>query len=858
MAVKTIYRKDYKEPEFLIDSIYLNVDLFEDEAIITSQMSIQTQKDAPLILYGEKLELIYIKLNDKLLDKTAYQIKKNTLIIKNIDKKKFNIEIQNRIRPQENTELSGMYRSNEIFCTQCEAEGFRRITFFPDRPDVLTLYTTKITADKNKYPYLLSNGNLIEKGNSENGRHYVVWQDPFKKPSYLFALVAGDLTLVKDTFMTMSGKNVDLCLYIEPGNEAKSAFALKSLKDAMRWDEREYGREYDLDVYMIVAVSDFNMGAMENKGLNIFNDKYILASSKTATDEDYINIQGVIGHEYFHNWSGNRVTVRDWFQLSLKEGFTIFRDQEFTRDMNSRDVFRIEDVKVLRNFQFPEDAGTMAHPVRPESYQEINNFYTATVYNKGAEVIRMQQTLVGKEGFKKAMDLYFSKNDGKAVTIDDFVGSVEKANNIDLKQFKLWYSQAGTPTVSVKTKYSEKEKKLTLILTQHSKCKDKVNNAFHIPLRIALFNADGERLDVATDLLELRDDKQTFTLENVTEKPVISLLREFSAPVILKFNQSHTDLDLLLRAETDGFAKWNAGLTLTTNYLKNIYHDIDDSENLQSLLQSYKYILHDSSIDEALVAQILTPPGFEDIAIGISNLDVIKLEDIRDEFKKNVGQYLFDDLLKIYVTLKNLEDNKISKESFRRRKLKNLALMYLMKANEQMALKLCVYQFQNALNMTDESTSFALLVNSADFLTREKAISEFYQKWKNDDLVLDKWLSIQALSSVSNNLENVRKLLLSPAFNITNPNKCRSLIGSFCMGNFRNFHAVDGSGYEFLTQMLIRVDKINPQVTARLATPFTRYNHLDKPRRNKIKKCLKELAEQELSKDLREIVTKSL
>lgn len=855
MAVHTIYRKNYKEPEFDIKSINLNVDLFEDHALITNTMDVNMHKNSPFVLYGEKLELLSIKLNNEELKKNAYKLTDAGLTIKN-PPQKFTLEIQNNIKPQENTELSGLYRSNTIFCTQCEAEGFRRITFFPDRPDVLTIYTTRITADKNKYPHLLSNGNLIDKGDIANGRHFVVWHDPFKKPSYLFALVAGDLALVKDKFTTMSGKDVELCLYVEPGNEAKCDYALKSLKEAMRWDEREYGREYDLDIYMIVAVSDFNMGAMENKGLNIFNDKYVLASTKTATDDDYINIKGVIGHEYFHNWSGNRVTVRDWFQLSLKEGFTIFRDQEFTRDMISRDVCRIEDVKILRNHQFPEDAGTMSHPVRPDSYQEINNFYTTTVYNKGAEVIRMQQTLIGKEGFRKAMDLYFSENDGKAVTIDDFVSCVERANKVDLTQFKLWYSQAGTPKLSIKSSYNEAKQQLTLKIKQELKKTE--NKPFHIPVKIALFSKDGKKFKTDSDLLEIREEQEEFIFDNIPEQPVVSILQDFSAPILVDFEQSPQELETLMRFETDGFAKWNAGLTLAVNYLQNAYFDKATKDTLNQLIEAYRYILNDDKLDKSLIALMLSPPGFQDVALNIKDLDVIKLENVRESFKVAIGEALYKDLLKKYKKLQELEDNKVNKEAFQRRKLKNTLLMYLMKADESKSINLSEAQFYKAENMTDESSSFALLVNIKNEELRQKVIKDFYNKWQHDDLVLDKWLATQAFSEAENTLSNVRELLLSPAFNITNPNKCRSLIGTFCMANYRHFHAEDGSGYEFLTEMLLKIDKINPQVAARLATPFTRYTHLDKPRRNLIKKQLKELAKHTLSRDLNEIVSKSL
>lgn len=509
MPDTTIYLKNYQPPSFTVETVELNFDLYDDHALVNSTLKLTRQNDGALHLYGEELELIALHLNGRPLEHEKYVLTKDALIIEQCPDE-IVLNIVTRIKPQENTQLSGLYRSNHLFCTQCEAEGFRRITYYLDRPDVLATFTTRITADKKQYPILLSNGNLMDTGETADGRHWVIWEDPFKKPSYLFALVAGNLACVRDSFVTCSGRIVDLRIYVEPGNEDKCSHAMESLKKAMKWDEEVYGREYDLDIYMIVAVSDFNMGAMENKGLNIFNSKYILARPETATDQDFADVEGVVGHEYFHNWTGNRVTCRDWFQLSLKEGLTVFRDQEFSRDMNSRDVNRIMDVKVLRSAQFPEDAGSMAHPVRPESYQEINNFYTATVYNKGAEVIRMQHTLLGKERFRRGMDLYFKRHDGYAVTIDDFVAAMEDANGVDLTQFKLWYSQAGTPEVRVLSHFSEGRLEITMQQNcpPTPECHEK--KPFHIPVRIALFDLKGEMIPIENELLELKEKEQRF------------------------------------------------------------------------------------------------------------------------------------------------------------------------------------------------------------------------------------------------------------------------------------------------------------------------------------------------------------
>jgi aminopeptidase N len=578
-----------------------------------------------------------------------------------------------RIYPQNNTKLSGLYRSNHLFCTQCEAEGFRRITYFLDRPDVLATYTTRISADKKQYPILLANGNLTDSGSSADGRHWAIWSDPFKKPSYLFALVAGNLAHISDQFVTASGRTIDLHIYVEPGNEDKCEHAMTSLQKAMRWDEEVYGREYDLDIFMIVAVSDFNMGAMENKGLNIFNSKYILARPDTATDQDFADIEGVVGHEYFHNWTGNRVTCRDWFQLSLKEGLTVFRDQEFSRDMNSRDVNRIMDVRVLRSAQFPEDAGSMAHPVRPDSYQEINNFYTATVYNKGAEVIRMQHTLLGKEGFRRGMDLYFTRHDGQAVTIDDFVAAMEDANKVDLTQFKRWYSQAGTPEVAVTSTYTKG--KLTLKMQQRCpatpECQHK--KPFHIPIRVALLDSQGNAMSIDKDILELKEAEQSFSFSNLHEKPVVSLLREFSAPIKLKHELTQEELLFLLRYEADGYAKWDAAQNLALSCIQDSLQQPANKWQIPSaLVAAFKHVLLDDSLDTDLRAELLTPPGFEEVAATLKCVDVSAVEAARDFFRQQLGWHLYDSLQMVYQQLWEAEDHRMHGAAYGRRKLRNI------------------------------------------------------------------------------------------------------------------------------------------------------------------------------------------
>ncbi len=858
MPDTTVYLKNYQAPFFAVETVDLSFDLYDDHALVKSTLKMKRQHKGSLHLFGDELELISLHMNGKKLESSSYKLQDDDLIIEQCPDE-FTLEIVTRIKPQENTKLSGLYRSNHLFCTQCEAEGFRRITYFLDRPDVLATYTTRISADKKQYPILLSNGNLIDSGDSSDGRHWVVWQDPFKKPSYLFALVAGDLACVKDEFITSSGRTVDLRIYVEPGNEDKCSHAMDSLKNSMKWDEEVYGREYDLDIFMIVAVSDFNMGAMENKGLNIFNSKYILARPDTATDQDFADVEGVVAHEYFHNWTGNRVTCRDWFQLSLKEGLTVFRDQEFSRDMNSRDVNRIMDVKVLRNAQFPEDSGSMAHPVRPESYQEINNFYTATIYNKGAEVIRMQHTLLGKVRYRKGMDLYFKRHDGQAVTIDDFVAAMEDANDLDLSQLKRWYSQAGTPEVHVKTDYSKG--RLTLTMSQSCpptpECHDK--KPFHIPIRVALFDSKGQMMPIDSEILELKEQEETFTFEGLSEQPVVSLLRDFSAPIKLNNELSQDELLFLLRYETDGYAKWDAGQRLVLNCLNNCLKRSTKEWSIpESLIDAFRHVLLDESLDMELRAELLTPPGFEEVSATLDTVDVSAVEAVRDFFRKQLGTSLQKDALHLYKKLWQSEDHSMNGHAYGRRKLRNVCLWLLMKANEPEVIAACQQQFAAAKTMTDQMASFALLTNSSHPASRIQAIDSFYKQWSDDELVLDKWFAIQATCELPQTLEHVKQLLKHPAFSIKNPNKVRSLVGAFCLANPRNFHAIDGKGYEFLTEMLSTLDKINPQIAARLATPFTRWQRYDSSRQVLMKQQLEKLSQLELSRDLREVVDKSL
>lgn len=864
MAATTVFLKNYEAPSFEVKHIHLSFDLYEDHVFVENEMRIKKLTEGPLYLHGDELALISIRIDGEPLNRDAYRRHNGDLII-DACPEACTLSITTRIEPRNNSKLSGLFCSNQVFCTQCEAEGFRRMTFFPDRPDVLTLYTTKISADKKKYPILLSNGNLIEEGSLDNGRHYVVWEDPFKKPSYLFALVAGELICIKDTFVTCSGREIDLRIYVEPGNQDKCAHAMHSLKKAMRWDEEMFGREYDLSIFMIVAVNDFNMGAMENKGLNIFNAKYILASPDTATDQDYMDIEGVVAHEYFHNWTGNRVTCRDWFQLSLKEGLTVFRDQEFSRDMISRDLCRIKDVKILQSVQFPEDQGHMAHPVRPSSYQEINNFYTATIYNKGAEVIRMQQTLLGQEGFRRGMDLYFERHDGQAVTIDDFLAAMQDANQVDFKQLSLWYTQAGTPKVQVKSSYSDKTQTLTLTMTQSCRPtpESEKKDPFHIPIRMALYKPSGEPEALDSDILELREPSQEFHFTGLKERPLLSLLRDFSAPIQLDYEQSMEERLALLRFENNGYIKWNMAQRLVLDCFLAMYQTEPKNWKIPTqLTDAFAHILVDESLDAGLRAELLTPPTFEEVIGSLKDIDVTTVEAMRDFYRKELALALFAKAEDRYQSLSTAalhHQAEFNANIAGLRKLRNVCLWLMMKADKgPSSLEFCKKQFESANNMTDSIASFGLLVNCPGEGVADKAIRSFHDKWSHLPLVMDKWFAIQASAELPGTLERVILLLEHPLFSLKNPNKVRALLGAFVQGNPRHFHQPSGHGYAFLADRLIELDKINPQIAARLSTPFTRWDRYDQGRAALMKAQLTRLMAYELSRDLSEIVSKSL
>ena len=875
----TIYRKDYQPPSYLVDAIELTFELGEEQTKVTSKMQVSRNPEAEqtnkLILDGDGLIPEKISLDGSQLDTSDYHYDDISLTI-NQATESFELEIITLIQPQENTKLMGLYKSSGNFCTQCEAQGFRKITFFPDRPDVLTTYTVTIYADKNKYPVLLSNGNRVDSGEQDNGLHWVRWHDPFPKPSYLFALVAGDLEKISDTYTTASDREVLLEIYSEAHNIDQCDFAMESLKKSMRWDEEVYGLEYDLDIYMVVAVDDFNMGAMENKGLNIFNTKYVLAHSDTATDNDFLGVESVIAHEYFHNWSGNRVTCRDWFQLSLKEGFTVYRDQEFSADMHSRGVKRVEDVNILRTYQFREDSGPMAHPVRPESYQQINNFYTLTVYNKGAEVVRMLATIIGKQGFRKGSDLYFQRHDGQAVTIEDFVAAMEDANNIDLEQFRLWYSQAGTPQIKVTENYDRNSQQYVLILEQS--CPDTPGQAdklaFHIPIKAGLLAEDGDNLGLISNdpavvidesglnaVLNLKQQRQKFVFEQVAAKPVCSFLRGFSAPVKVEFIQDENALSQLMAHDSDSFNRWEAAqrlmrqtlLELIDNIQNNRPHGLPDH-----LVDAVGRILSSEITDQALAAHSLVPPSEIYLSQQVKVIDPDAIHQAREFMIKELAHNHKDKWLSLYESLSDSGDYIVDQVHVGRRSLRQVCLSYLISLDHSQIWHIASNQYKTANNMTERLAAFHALVKSSSPDTKT-IIDDFYTKFEQHALVMDKWLAVQATVAKPETLKRVKQLEKKRIFDRKNPNKLRSLVGTFVAQNPVCFHAIDGSGYEYLTDWLIELDPVNPQVAARLAGSFNSWRSYDEIRQSLMKKALEKINNaKNLSKDVKEIVTKAL
>jgi len=872
---KTTYLSDYQPTDYRVDSIDLHFDLHETKTIVKSKLSIQkldnSPKTPPLKLNGEELLLKSVSLNGKQLSSTQYALSDESLIIPEVPES-FELAIETEINPKANTALTGLYLSGGNFCTQCEAQGFRRITYMLDRPDVMARYTTTLVADKAQYPVLLANGHLRESGELGANRHWAKWADPFPKPTYLFALVAGDLARIEDQFITQSGRQVTLQIYVQSHNIDKCQHAMQSLKKAMRWDEDVYGREYDLDIYMIVAVDDFNMGAMENKGLNIFNSEYVLAKPETATDSDYEDIEGVIAHEYFHNWSGNRVTCRDWFQLSLKEGFTVFRDQEFSADMTSRGVKRIQDVNILRTHQFREDASPMAHPVRPESYIEIDNFYTLTVYEKGAEVVRMLHHLLGAENFRKGTDCYFERHDGQAVTTEHFVKALEDANQIDLSQFRLWYSQAGTPELEISRTYNEAAKSYTLTVKQSTPGQDQ-NKPFHIPLAIGLLDKQGQDMPLqlqgesaaikGTRVLHIRAAAQDFTFQNLNEQPIPSLLRGFSAPVKVKMDLSDEERCFLMMHDSDDFNRWDAGQQLAVKIMTQLVEDVHQNRALQvadAFIEAYQEILNNDTLDKALATQAISLPSESYLGSFMEPIDPVAIHQVRRFMRQTIAQRLRDLFLKVYHRLadEGRGEYRIDQTSISLRSLKNLCLSYLMELNDEDIIKSCYRQFLDSNNMTDVMAALQPLANT-DCAEREAALAHFYQQWKHEPLVVDKWLAIQANSRLPGTLDQVKRLTQHEAFDIKNPNKVRALIGAFAHNNHAQFHENSGIGYAFLTDMILQIDPMNSQISSCLVEAYTLWRKYDVQRQALLKQQLEKIADApRLSKNVYEIVSKSL
>jgi len=871
-----IYLKDYQVPEFLVEAVELVFELDDDATLVHSILKLTRNPasqdyKAALRLDGQALELIAVAIDGRSLPSSAYVLEKEQLLIADVPHQ-FELNITTRIHPAANTALEGLYHSGKMLCTQCEAEGFRRITYFPDRPDVMSSYTVTLQADKQKYPVLLSNGNLIEQGELDDGRHFAKWHDPSLKPSYLFAVVAGQLVYREDYFTTMSGREVMLRVYVEAENHHKCEHAMNSLKQSMLWDEQTYGREYDLDIFMIVAVNDFNMGAMENKGLNIFNASCVLASPDTATDQDYYKIQSIIGHEYFHNWSGNRVTCRDWFQLSLKEGFTVFRDQEFSADLNSRPVQRIDDVDILRNHQFPQDTGPMAHPVRPDHYIEISNFYTVTVYNKGAEVVRMIRNLLGWEGFRKGTDLYFERHDGQAVTTEDFVKAMEDANGVDLKQFKNWYSQAGTPELHISDEYDAAQKQYRLNIRQSCAASptQAAKQAFHIPLALGLLDEQGHDLPLqlqgeatATDttrIIQVKQAQETFVFEDIACQPVASLLRDFSAPVIIRKETSNDELAFLFAHDSNAFNRWEAGQQLSINVMRDMIADYQAGKALQvpqMFIDAFHKTLCDEQLDKALKAQAVSLPSVNYLSEQYAVIDIDAIDHVRLFTRQTLARALESEWLKVYQSNHISRPYQFTANDMAQRALKNTALAYMMELDKAVYTAMCVKQFAADENMTDVMAALGALVHH-DGAERETALQQFYVKWQHDPQVVEKWLALQAGSRLANTLAHVKTLLDHPAFSMTNPNKVRSLIGRFCQSNTR-FHDINGEGYRFLAEHVLKLDKLNPQIAARLVQALARWQRYDETRKQLMQTELQGiLSHTGLSKDVYEVVGKML
>ncbi|MGQ0334022.1 aminopeptidase N [Halomonas elongata] len=871
---QAIHLSDYRPPAYRVTHTELTFELDPSATRVKARLHLERHPEREageaLELDGEQLTLKSIAIDGQALGEDEYRLTEQGLRIENVPAS-FSLDTEVEISPEENTALEGLYRSGGMFCTQCEAEGFRRITFYPDRPDVMATFSTTVVGDAASLPVLLSNGNPVERGELPNGRHFVTWEDPHPKPCYLFALVAGDLKKVEDRFTTMSGRDVTLQIWVEEENLGKTDHAMASLKRAMRWDEETYGREYDLDLFMIVAVNDFNMGAMENKGLNIFNSAAVLTHPDTATDAAFQRVEGIVAHEYFHNWSGNRVTCRDWFQLSLKEGFTVFRDQSFSADVNSAPVKRIEDVSFFRTAQFAEDAGPTAHPVRPDHYIEIGNFYTLTIYEKGAEIVRMLRNLVGWEAFRRGSDLYFSRFDGQAVTIEDFVACMAEASGQDLDQFMLWYSQAGTPEIDAHGEYDYARAEYRLILRQRTPATpgqpDK--QALHIPVRLGLVGTksgrdlaltlDGESLG-RDAVIHLREEEQEFVFTDLAEAPVPSLARGFSAPVKLNFPYSREDLAFLLANDSDGFNRWDAGQRLALLALDDLiaaHRNGVEKVMDNRVVDAFRTLLTSDTDDKAVLAEMLTLPSEAYIAEQQPLVDVDAIHAARQFVKQSLARSLRDEFLAVYQA--NRDDSPYAPEpdQIAARSLKNVALSYLMSIEDEEGVALAQRQFEAEHNMTDVRHALTLLTHSSRDDLADPALKAFGQKWAHDPLVMDQWFSIQVSRPQEDALERVKFLMDHPAFSLTNPNKVRALIGAFAQ-NRVNFHRLDGEGYKLLADVVIKLNRLNPEIAARLITPLTRWARYDEPRQELMKAELERIRAEDLSPNVYEVVEKAL
>ena len=872
-----IYLKDYKPSPYLIEETELDIQLRPTATAVRARLSINPNPSSPnaakqLVLNGEQLKLKSVAINGQKLDSSAYDLSDTALTIPNLPEEPFTLETHAVCDPQANEALSGLYRSGKLYCTQCEPEGFRRITYYLDRPDILSKFRVRIEADKKHNPVLLANGNLVESGDLASGRHYAVWEDPFPKPSYLFALVAGDLGVIKDGFKTKSGRVVDLRIYCEPGKEDHCSWAMECLKRSMAWDEERFGLEYDLDIFMIVAVSDFNMGAMENKGLNIFNDKLILASPETATDAEYESIEAVIGHEYFHNWTGNRVTCRDWFQLCLKEGLTVFRDQEFTSDLRSRSVKRIEDVGFLRSQQFAEDGGPLAHPVRPESFIEINNFYTRTVYEKGAELCRMIMTIVGKKGFRKGIDLYFKRHDGTAATVEDFIAAMADANKTDLSQFMLWYSQAGTPELTCRMSWSEAEGTATLSVKQKLEPTpgQPKKKPMHIPLKVGLLNATGKDLPlklsdgtaVKDGVLHLRKASERFTFAGLKERPVPSLLREFSAPVTLASNLKDRDLEFLIAHDRDPFSRWQSAQNLAVKLLVTMTEQHRAGEDLRvprRFAAALAPLITDKALEPAFRAQMLTLPSFRDLILAIGeNVDPAAIFAAIMAMRKSLGKSLKAELEAVYESEETEGAYSPDADSAGKRALRNVALGLLSATGSRSALKRLRVHYKDAENMTDAMAALSIF-GIVESPAREAVLKSFYKKWRKNPLVLDKWFAAQAASALHGTADCVRELMQHKEFSLKNPNRVRAVIGVFANRNLVQFNAPDGKGYKLVADTVLELDTFNPLMAARILGSFELWRMHEPKRQKAAHKQLKRVAKtKSLSRDVYEIAEKIL